>query len=65
MWPSWPRQDLGPTAPTRQGQDLGGQPTPDKIADEGVHHRLMPGDGHRNIGLLSMKLGRGVVEVCY
>ena len=43
------------------GPDPGGQPTPEEIANECIHHRLMPGDGHGNIaGLLADLIGRGV-----
>lgn len=43
------------------GPDPGGQPTPDEIAHECIHHRLMPGEGHGNIaGLLADLAARGV-----
>ena len=38
-----------------------GRPTPEEIAYECIHHRLMPGDGHGNIAeLLADLVGRGV-----
>ena len=43
------------------GADPVGQPTPDEIAHECIHHRLMPGEGHGNIaGLLADLFDRGV-----
>ncbi len=43
------------------GPDPVGQPTPEEIAEECIHRRLMPGDGHGNIaGLLADLVGRGV-----
>ena len=43
------------------GPDPVGQPTPEEIADECIHHRLMPGDGHGNIArLLADLTSRGV-----
>ena len=43
------------------GPDPVGQPTPEQIAHECIHHRLMPGDGHGNIaGLLADLAERGV-----
>ena len=43
------------------GPDPGGQPTPEEIAHECIHHRLMPGDGYGNIAaLLADLFGRGV-----
>lgn len=43
------------------GPDPVGQPTPEEIAHECIHHRLMPGDGHGDIaGLLADLAARGV-----
>ncbi len=43
------------------GPDPVGQPTPEEIAHECIHHRLMPGEGHGNIaGLLADLFSRGV-----
>lgn len=43
------------------GPDPAGQPTPEEIAYECIHHRLMPGDGHGNvIELLADLVSRGV-----
>ena len=43
------------------GPDPVVQPTPEEIAHECIHHRLMPGDGHGNIaGLLAGLFSRGV-----
>ena len=43
------------------GPDPVGRPTPDEIAYECIHHRLMPGEGHGNIaGLLADLAHRGV-----
>ena len=43
------------------GPEPVGTPTPDEVAHECIHHRLMPGDGHGNIaGLLADLADRGV-----
>ncbi|MCY3577228.1 MAG: TIM barrel protein [bacterium] len=43
------------------GPDPVGPPTPEEIAYECIHHRLMPGDGHGDIvGLLADLAARGV-----
>lgn len=43
------------------GPDPVGQPTPEEIAYECIHHRLMPGDGHGDIaGLLADLVARSV-----
>ena len=43
------------------GPEPVGTPTPDEMAHECIHHRLMPGDGHGNIaGLLANLADRGV-----
>ena len=43
------------------GPDPAGKPTPEEIAHECIHHRLMPGDGHGNIAeLLADLVNRGV-----
>ena len=43
------------------GPDPAGTPTPDEIAYECIHHRLMPGDGHGNIaGMMAEFAKRGV-----
>lgn len=47
---------VGDTGPTPASE-----PTRDELADECIHHRLMPGDGHGNIaGMLDELADRGV-----